>query len=149
MKKNKMLWLVGIVLLMTAAAAVLHLTTRTEVPEGQLLVACDGKETEIAISELKLQTVQGTISNAKGDKREINAQGVPVADVLEKAGAENFSAVAVAADDEYRAELTAEEAADRQNVFFILQEEGGVQLIVFTDNNSKRNVSNAVRLEVS
>ena len=149
MKKNKMIWLLAAVLLATAAVAVWHLSTRTEVPEGKVLVTYEGKETEIAVSDLKLQAVQGTISNAKGDKREIDAQGVTVAAVLDKAGISECSVVAAVAEDEYRAELTAEEAFAAEGVYLILQEEGGVQLIVFADSNSKRNVSNTVRLEVA
>ena len=149
MKKNKMIWVLAVVLLATAAGAVWHLSTRTEVPEGKLLVTYEGKETEIAVSKLNLQTVQGTISNAKGDKRDIDAMGVRVAAVLAEAGVTQCNGVAVVAEDEYRAELTAEEAFSEEGVYFILQEEGGVQLIVFADTNSKRNVSNAARLEVS
>ena len=74
--------------------------------------------------------------------------GVPVAEILKSVDAAEFSTVTVVADDEYRADLTAAEAEDEQNVFFVLQEDGGLQLIVFTDNNSKRNVSNVVRMEV-
>lgn len=149
MKKNNVILLLGAVLLVTMAVAVLHLSTRTVVPEGHLLVTCDGKETEIAVSKLKLQTVRGTISNAKGDKRTIDAQGVAVATILSEAGISECSTVVIVAEDEYRAELTAEEAFSVEGVYIILQEEGGVQLIVFSDINSKRSVSNVVRLEVS
>ena len=45
MKKNKMIWVLAVVLLATAAVAVWHLSTRTEVPEGKLLVTYEGKET--------------------------------------------------------------------------------------------------------
>lgn len=147
--KKRMIWVLVGILLLTTVVAVVHLSTREKAVEGQLLVSCGGKETALEIGKLDLQSVQGTISNAKGETREIDAMGVPVAAVLEEAGTAKFSTVTVVADDEYRADLSAAEAEDEQNVFFILQEDGGLQLIVFTDNNSKRNVSNVVRMEVT
>lgn len=139
----------GAVLLLTAGIAMLHLTTRDTIPAGQLQIVCDGKESSVALSDLKLVSVQGTISNAKGEKRTIDAQGVPVRDVASAANAGDYSKITVVADDEYRAELTADEIASEGNAYFILQEAGGIQLIVFSDNNSKRNVSNVVRVELS
>lgn len=146
--KKRMIWGLAGILLLTAIVAGVHLSTREKVAEGQLLVSCGGTETMVEIGKLELQSVQGTISNAKGETREIDAMGVPVAEILKSVDAAEVSTVTVVADDEYRADLTAAEAEDEQNVFFVLQEDGGLQLIVFTDNNSKRNVSNVVRMEV-
>ena len=56
--------------------------------------------------------------------------------------------VTVTADDEYSAVVTAEELAAPDKVYLIAQEEDGVQLVVFGDSNSKRNVSNVVRVTV-
>ena len=146
--KKRMIWGLAGILLLTAIVAGVHLSTREKAVEGQLLVSCGGPETAVEIGKLELRSVQGTISNAKGETREIDAMGVPVAEILKSVDAAEVSTVTVVADDEYRADLTAAEAEDEQNVFFVLQEDGGLQLIVFTDNNSKRNVSNVVRMEV-
>lgn len=146
--KKRMIWGLAGILLLTAIVAGVHLSTREKAVEGQLLVSCGGTETAVEIGKLELRSVQGTISNAKGETREIDAMGVPVAEILKSVDAAEFSTVTAVADDEYRADLTAAEAEDEQNVFFVLQEDGGLQLIVFTDNNSKRNVSNVVRMEV-
>lgn len=148
MKKNAKLWILAGVLVLTAAVAVIHLTTRTVVPEGRLLIVYNGAESEITLSELDLQPVRGTVSNAKGETRTIDAQGIPVADVLSQAGVDDFTKVTVVADDEYRAEVMEEELSSNGQIYFILQEEGGFQMIVFTDSNSKRNVSNVARIEV-
>lgn len=146
---KKLKIILGAAVLLTAAVAIIHLTTRTAVPKGQLRVIFNEKEIMISLSDLQLKPVQGTISNAKGDQRTIDALGLPLMEVLSAAGADNISKVTLVADDEYRAELTAEEAAADGNAYLILQEDGGVQLIVFSDNNSKRNVSNTVQIEVS
>lgn len=148
-KKDLKAFVLAAILLVTAAAAVIHLTTRATVPEGHLQLICGETEREITLSDLDLRPVQGTISNAKGDQRTIEAQGIPVAETLTLAGTEDFSRITVTGDDAYSAELTAEEAEDTENTCFIIQEDNGVQLIVFSDTNSKRNVSNVVRVEVA
>ena len=146
-KKNLKILIVAAVLVLTAAAAVLHLSTRNAVPEGYLQLIYSGEEKNISLSDLDLYQVQGTISNAKGDQKTIDAKGISVSDVLQLAGVEKFSVLTVTGDDEYSAELTAEEAKDATNTYFILQEDGGIQLIVFHDTNSKRCVSDVVRVE--
>lgn len=138
-----------ILVLVTATAAAFYLTTRTAVPEGALRVEfADGKAAELSLEELELVSVQGTVVNGKGEERTINAQGILLSDVLREAGVTEYSMVTVTADDEYSARVMAEEIAEPGKVYLIRQEEGSMQLIVFGDENSKRNVSNVVRLSV-
>ena len=139
--------LLAVILLLTATAAVFHLSTRKTVPEGHIQLIDAGKETTIALSDLRLYPVQGTIINGKGEQRTIDAEGIAVADVLEYGGITDFTRLTVTAEDAYHAELTAAEAEDTSNTYFILQETGGVQLIVFHDPNSKRCVSNVVQVK--
>lgn len=146
-KKIKVL--LSIVLLLTAGVAILHLATRSKTVEGQLKIVWDGKEYSVALSDLELAPVEGVVSNAKGDRQTVSGQGAPVRDVISLAGVGEYSGITVVADDEYRAELTADEVSEEGNAYFILQQEGGLQLIVFSDNNRKRNVSNVVRMELS
>ena len=138
-----------ILVLVTAAVAAFYLTTRTAVPEGTLRIEfADGKAAELSLEELELVSVQGTVVNGKGEERTINAQGFLLSDVLRKVGVTEYSSVTVTADDEYSARVPAEEIAAPDKVYLIQQEEGGMQLIVFGDENSKRNVTNVVRLSV-
>lgn len=138
-----------ILVLVTATAAAFYLTTRTAVPEGALRVEfADGKAAELSLEELELVSVQGTVVNGKGEERTINAQGILLSDVLREADVTEYSMVTVTADDEYSARVMAEEIAEPGKVYLIRQEEGSMQLIVFGDENSKRNVSNVVRLSV-
>lgn len=141
--------MVLILLLVTAAAAAFHLTTRAAIPEGALRVELAGGQVkELSLERLKLVPVQGTVVNGKGEESTINAQGVLLADVLREAGVTEYSVVTVTADDEYSARVTAEETAEPGKVYLIRQEEGGMQMIVFGDENSKRKVSDVVRILV-
>ena len=144
-----------ILVLVTAVVAVFHLTTRTAVPKGMLRIEyADGQAGEVSLEYLErsrgleLIPVQGTIVNGKGEARTIDAQGILLSDVLREAGVTEYSVVTVTADDAYNAQVAAEEIVAPDKVYLIRQEEGGMQLIVFGDENSKRNVSNAVCLTV-
>lgn len=79
----------------------------------------------------------------------MDAQGAPLSAVLEQAGITAYTQVAVTADDEYSVTVTKEEAAAPGRVFLIIREGERPQLLVFGDANSKRNVSNVIRLTVS
>ena len=138
-----------LLILITAAVAAFYLTTRAAVPEGALRVEfAGGKAAELSLEELDLISVRGTVVNAKGEEHAVDAQGILLSDVLRVAGAAGYSMVTVTADDEYSAQVTAEEIADPGKVYLVQQEAGGMQLIVFGDKNSKRNVSSVVRLFV-
>ena len=138
--KRLILIIVCALVLLTAVLAVVHFTTRESVPEGAILVRQDGNDTYITMDKLTLTNVTGTIVNGKGEEREINDQGVNLGE-LAKGG---FQTVTVTSDDEFSAEVGAEEIG---NAFLILNEDGSTQLVVFGDNNSKRAVRNVTRIE--
>lgn len=141
--------MIPLLILVTAAVAAFYLTTRTAVPEGALRVEfADGTAAELSLEELELVPVQGTVVNGKGEECTVSAQGILLSEVLREAGAAEYSTVTVTADDEYSARVTAEEIAGPGKVYLIRQEEDSMQLIVFGDKNSKRNVTNVVRLSV-
>lgn len=149
MKISPVKVMILILVLVTAAVAAFYLTTRTAVPEGVLRVEfADGKAAELFLEKLEMVSIQGTVVNGKGEERVINAQGILLSDVLREAGVTEYSMVTVTADDEYSARVTAAEIAEPGKVYLTRQEEGGMQLIVFGDENSKRNVTDVVRLSV-
>lgn len=150
MKQNKWVLLLLMALLaVTAVAAGVHLSTRQSAPMGTVLVECAGRTKELSLDEVELTAVRGTIVNGKGEERNVDAQGAPLSAVLEQAGITAYTQVAVTADDEYSVTVTKEEAAAPGRVFLIIQEGERPQLLVFGDANSKRNVSNVIRLTVS
>ena len=149
MKKNRVGLLAGAVLvLVTVVAAAIHLSGRISPAEGALYIEKDGRSTELAISDMALEPVRGTVVNGKGETRSIDGRGFPLAALLERVEMQADRQVTVTADDEYSAVVTAEELAAPDKVYLVAQEEDGVQLVVFGDANSKRNVSNVVRVTV-
>ena len=67
MKKNRVGLLAGAVLvLVTVVAAAIHLTGRISPAEGALYIEKDGRSTELAISDMALEPVRGTVVNGKG-----------------------------------------------------------------------------------
>lgn len=149
MKKNRLtIAIIAALVVITAIIAAVHLSTRTAPPGGILRIEAGGQATDLALSKLELTPVQGTVVNGKGEKRTINAQGVPLSGVLSQAGITTYTKVAAVADDEYSATVTAEEIAEPDRVFLLIDEEERPQLLVFGDSNSKRNVSNVIRLVV-
>lgn len=134
--------------IITAIVAIAYLTTRTPASEGALRIESGGQVQKFPLDRLALTPVHGTVRNGKGEVRTVDAQGILLSHVLVEAGITEFTGVTVTADDEYSAAVTAEEVAAQDMVWLILQDEGGMQLIVFGDKNSKRNVSDVVRLSV-
>lgn len=149
MKKNK--WLLAALaalILVTAVAAVWHLATRQTSAAGTLRIEAGGQVTELPLSKLPLTAVKGTVVNGKGEEKTIDAPGTSLADALAQADVTRCTQVTVVADDEYSATVTAEEIAQPDKVYLLMQEGERPQLLVFGDANSKRNVSDVIRLVV-
>lgn len=139
--------ILAVLLLCTAIFAGIHLGTRSQVPEGSLCVTMDGKSTYVLISALAHTQINGSIINGKGQEKPISGEAVRLEDVLEAAGIEKFTRVCATANDEYSAVITAEEILNPSRVY-IMETENGLNLVVFGDSNSKRNVSDVARLGV-
>lgn len=147
MKKKRTVILIVLAALLLVLAAV-RLAVREDIPEGTLAVRYGDHTSRIRLDSLPVQPVTGTLVNGKGEEKQINAMGVPLEAVLEKADVpvSRISVVTVTAEDAFSAEITADELA--QNKVFLVQEENGVKLVVFGDSNSKRQVRNAVSIDV-
>lgn len=114
----------------------MHLTTRTPETEGAVLVNGEARY----VADFELQSVTGSIINGRGEEKEIDALGVPLLAVC----GGDFDTVTVTASDEYHAEVSADEM---RNAYLILKDDGTLQLIVFGDENNKRDVKNVVRID--
>ena len=149
MKKNKLvIAVIAALLIITAVVAAVHLSTRSVPPSGTLQIDAEGKVTDFALNKLDLTPVQGTVVNGKGEEKTVDSQGELLSSVLEKAGVTEYTQVTVTANDEYSVTVTAEEIAETDRVYLLLEDGKQVRLLVFGDSNSKRNVSDVIRLVV-
>ena len=131
MKKSLLMSMIALILL-TAVLAAVHLTTRTPDAEGEIVI--NGKS--VKISELNIKKVTGSIVNGKGEITQIDSYGIALSDICS-------CSVTVTASDEYSAEI----AADKLKNAYLITDEDTLHLIVFGDENSKRNVKNVVRID--
>lgn len=134
--KKSVKWIIAVLLLLTVALAAVHLTTRTPDTEGAVLV--NGQAVEI--SGLELSPVTGTVINGKGEEKQIDAQGI----LLSKLIGSEFSSATVTASDEYSAVV---EKQDSDNAYLIVTDDGSLRLVVFGDENSKRDVKNVSKID--
>ena len=148
MKNKKFMLPIVILILATVILAVVHLKNAPQVQEGTLLVIQGSEQKYVALSTENAVPVTGTLVNGKGDKTDVNATGLPLADILELADIVDFTTVTVTARDEYSAEITSEEILTENMVYLIFEDEGTFRLVVFGDPNSKRNVSDVIKLTV-
>lgn len=150
-RKSHILVIVGVLVLITAVLAVLHLTTRTQEQPGALQISYEGKTSYLSLDKLSLTEVSGTAVNGKGETKEISGPGISVYDVLSSAGLtpEDIKSVTVKADDEFHATLSVEDILEAGNAY-LLQEEDDEhpRLVVFNDTDSKRRVKGVMMLEV-
>ena len=153
MKKSTKIIMAAIAALiaLTAVFAIIHSAARTEVPDGALLVSCGGEKKYVDLASLDTVSVRGSVVNGKGEKSDVNTQGVPLADVIENAGFDPNGAVTVkvTADDEFSAELSGDELNEDGNAYLVSEDDGSMRLVVFGDSNAGRNVRNVVSVEIT
>ncbi len=146
MKKKYLIWLIAVIVVLTAILAAVHLSHREAPAQGSLLVKAGGQTITVAEKDLTFVPVEGTTVNGKGEEKQISGEGVALREVLAQAGVQAVAQVTVFADDEYSAVVTADELAEDGRVWLLHTEEG-YRLIVFGDKNSKRDVKNVARIE--
>ena len=153
MKKNSkiVIAVIAVLIALTAVLAIVHSATRTKVPDGALLVSCGGENKYVALNSLDTVPVHGSVVNGKGEKSDIDTQGVPLADVIKGAGFDpnGAAAVKVTADDEFSAELSGDELNEEGKAYLVGENDGSMRLVVFGDSNAKRNVRNVVSVDIS
>ena len=142
MKNRKLIILTIVLLILAAALAVLHLSSRETVAENSVQLSADGKIHEISLSDLSLTAISGVRVNGKGEQIPVDGKGISLTDLLRKYNVNAYSKVTVVSDDSYSAEVSADEA---ENANFLV-EDGQLRLVVFGDSNSKRSVSNVKQI---
>lgn len=147
MKKYKALVMILVLALLTGIAAWAHLSSREEVAEGTVQILVDGHAQTVKLSDLHCEPVSGVRVNGKGESISVEGDGISVRDLLETQNVVSCTRVTVVSDDSYSAELTAEEIA-QDNKAYLLLDGSYLRLVVFGDQNSKRSVSNVVQIIV-
>ena len=150
-KQSKLIVIIiAVLLVLTAALTVLHLSTREQVPEGALAVHVGENVSYVDLSSLQTEAVSGTVINGKGEAMEVNAQGVEVAELLRTAGVDltAIGSVTITASDEFSAVLSGNEVNEEGKAYLAEDEDGSMKLIVFGDGNMKRNVRNVESIYV-
>ena len=142
MKNRKLIILTFVLLILAAAFAVLHLSSRETVAENSVQLSADGKIHEISLSDLSLTAISGTRVNGKGEQIPVDGMGISLTELLKKYNVSAYSKVTVVSDDSYSAEVSADEA---ENANFLV-EDGQLRLVVFGDSDSKRSVSNVKQI---
>ncbi len=146
MKKNRLMIFAFVLVAVTAIAAIIHLNTRDEVAEGQIKIINGDKEITVNLNDLEYEQLSGIRVNGKGEEIPVEGKGILMRDLLKSIGAEDYKKVQIVADDSYIAEVNVEEVLEDGKVCLFLQEEGGLRLVVFGDENSKRSVSDVVQI---
>lgn len=146
MKKNRLMIFAFVLVAVTAIAAIIHLNTRDEVAEGQIKLINGDKEITVNLNDLEYEQLSGIRVNGKGEEIPVEGKGILMRDLLKTVETIEYETVQVMADDSYTAEVTAEEVMEDGKVCLFLQEEGGLRLVVFGDENSKRSVSDVVQI---
>ena len=141
---KKKLWLIATLLIITSALVCIYLYNRDTTKPGELMIKSPSGTVTLTLSDVKLSHVTGEIKNKKGEVKSIDSEGFALADVPALAGVSDYQSVSVYADDEYSASLTKDEVSSA----WLIKSDDALRLIVFGDDNSKRDVKNVVRIEI-
>lgn len=143
MKNKKMIGLlIAVLAVITVFAAVIHNNSREEIPEDAIVLTINGQTKYITAQDIDQTDITGTTVNGKGEEKTVEARGVYFSELFKD---EAYETAVCTADDEYSAEVEYDEAG---NACLILKDDNSVTLIVFGDQNSKRNVKNIVSIEL-
>ena len=141
--KHKKILLAAIVILglVTTLLTVFYLNGREKTQAGEVLVVHAGKSRKLRLDQLELTAFSGTMVNGKGDPKSVSGEGVRLSDIT---GTSGFSEVILTSDDAYSAVVKVEEVGQA----WLWIENGEARLLVFGDQNAKRDVKHVVRIEL-
>ena len=141
--KHKKILLAAILILglVTMLLAVFYLNKREKTEAGEVLMVQDGKSRKLRLDQLELSAFSGTIFNRKGEQKTVSGEGVRLSDVT---GTSGFSEVILTSDDAYSAVVKVEEVDQA----WLWIENGEARLLVFSDQNARRDMKHVVRIEV-
>ena len=135
--KKAILWAVILLSALTLILSILHLKTRLPETEGAILINGEA----VPVEKLELYRVEGTVVNAAGKEKRIDAQGIALSELCTG----EYSGIRVTASDEYWAII---ERHELHSAYLTLEEDGGLRLIVFGDSDARRDIKNVARIDM-
>ena len=145
--KKRIIIIISVLLAITAVITGIYMISRDKVAPGSILIISDNGKTTVRMEDLTLTPVKGSITNKKGETKEIDAEGYRLTDIPVLTGITGYADITVYADDEYSATVSAEDMSDPDKAWLIKSDES-IRLIVFGDSDSKRDVKNVVRIVI-
>ena len=162
--KKKIAWIICIVLLIAAAAAVGLIVRNRQIAQetaGAITLKYNGKSLQVLIKDLDKEAFSGETVNGKGEHFTHDYRGISLKSLLEgqKIDLAAVSAVNAVSADQFSASYTVDEINQDNKIYLAVQMDGktiegiekgtpGVQMVVFGDPDSKRNVRSLSVIEV-
>ena len=145
--KRKIVCILLACIAIVSVFAVLHFQTRDEVESGMIEIVTTKQRNQVDVEKLPLTKVSGQVK--KGGKRieDVSGDGILLREVIASAGVSDYESIRVISRDEYSATLTSDEIKEA-DVAYILLDDGAYRLYVFGDENTKRDVSDVVRIKI-
>lgn len=146
MKKKTLLIILAVLVVLAAVLAVIVSRNQPQKAVSEVIIVQNGKQTKVDLSKLDLTDVKATVTRANGKTLEIDAKGLELRKLLEKYS--GYTTLTVSAEDNYTAEIKADELQTEKNVYLIIGEENKPRLVVLSDSNAKRDVKNVLTIEL-
>lgn len=148
-----------LLLIVTGVVAALHLMNQDAIA---CMVICQGdQQISVSFEDLNQESFSGALTDGKGDTMFHEYTGISLRALLKKkrVDLDRLSGVTVTSADNYSAAFTSEEILQADHVYVAITADGkkiegidpgsdGVQIIVFTDPNSRRCVRFAQKITV-
>ncbi|MBQ2311139.1 MAG: hypothetical protein II185_01135 [Firmicutes bacterium] len=146
MKKKTLLIILAVLVVLAAVLAVIVSRNQPQKAVSEVIIVQNGKQAKVDLGKLDLTDVKATVTRANGKTLEIDAKGLEMRKLLEKYS--GYTTLTVSAEDNYTAEIKADELQTEKNVYLIIGEENKPRLVVLSDSNAKRDVTNVLTIEL-
>ena len=146
MKKKTLLIILAVLVVLAAVLAVIISKNQPQKAVSEVIIVQNGNQTKVDLGKLDLTDIKATVTRANGKALEIDSKGLELRKLLEKYS--GYTTLTVSAEDNYTAEIKADELQTEKNVYLIIGEENKPRLVVLSDSNAKRDVKNVLTIEL-
>ena len=146
MNRKTLLIILAVLVVLAAVLAVIVSKEQPQKTVSEVIIAQNGKQTKVDLGRLELSDVKATVTRANGKALEIDSKGLELRKLLEEYS--GYTTVTVLAEDNYTAEIKADELQTEKNVYLMIGEENRPRLVVLSDSNAKRDVKNVLTIEL-